>query len=391
MTVGPQIRCFLSRTEAPVHNQCQIWSTPFPLGRDPVEASRPEPDKCPVTYGDYFTGVRTFLKKDGFRSVSEAIFKQTKSPVCAKDIASIDIRLKKHGEFYHPARIEIGFGGEIIYCVLNVAISDPGKKTVFREYDLLRRLRNEYPWPYLPAAHALDTVTVNNGKIDMVMFLGEWFEGYHEFHLSGFRPDGKADIVLWDGADRKLLAQELVAPLYRQAAKILTCYYNLYTFEQISAWHHAAGDFIVAVCDNRLDVKLISVRQYAPMADNTQQDPESMIQSMLVFLLNLSLRMRVDRVQGVGALAWIDDRAVAGTVAGLFDGMSQKAGVERLAEPFAVLFKDYVASCTPDDLFDVAGAIVDSYHPQAPETPLIRKHLKKHCATLYSALTNCYS
>ena len=124
------------------------------------------------------------------------------------------------------------------------------------------------------------------------------------------------------------------------------------------------------------------------MTDNTQQDPESMIQSMLVFLLNLSLRMRVDRVQGVGALAWIDDRAVAGTVAGFFDGMSQKTGVETLAEPFAVLFKDYVASCTPDDLFDVAGSIVDSFHPQAPETPLIRKHLKNHCATLHRRLVS---
>ena len=388
MTVGPQIRCFLSRTKAPVHNKSPVWSTPFPLGRNPVEASTPESDKCPVTYGDYFTGVRIFLEKNGFCSVFKAILKQTKSPVCAEDIASIDIRLEKHGEFYHPARVAIGFGGEIIYCVLNVAISDSGKKAVSREYDLLRRLRNEYPWPYLPAVHVLDTVTVNDGKTDMHMFFGEWFTGYHEFHLSGFRPDGKADIVLWDGTGRKRLAQKLVGPLYRQAAMILTCYYNLYTFEQISAWHHAAGDFIVSVFGNRLDVKLISVRQYAPITDNTQQDPGSMIQSLLIFLLNLSLRMRVDRVEGVGELAWIDDRAVAATVAGFFDGMSQKGDVETLAAPFAALFKDYIATCTPDDFFDVAGATVDAYHPQAPETLLIRKHLQKHCATLYRRLVH---
>jgi hypothetical protein len=388
MTADPQIRCFLSGTKAPVHNRSPIWSTPFPLERDPVKAYTPDPDKYPITYGDYFTGARAFLEKDGFHALCEATHQQTESPVCAKDIASVDIRLEKHGEFYHPARIEIGLGDDVICCVLNVAISDSGKKAVSREYNLLRRLQNEYPWPYLPAAHALDRVTVNHGKIDMIMFLGQWFTGYHEFHQSGIRPDGKSDIVLWAEGERKFLAQNLVGPLYRQTSMILTCYYNLNTFEQISGWHHGAGDFIVSVFGNRLDVKLISVRQYAPMTDNKHQDPGSMIQSLLIFLLNLSLRMRVDRIEGVEELAWIDDRVVAATVAGFFDGMSQKAVVETLAEPFAALFKDYIATCTPDDFFDVAGAIVDSYHPQAPETLLIRKQLQKHCETLCRVITD---
>jgi len=196
---------------------------------------------------------------------------------------------------------------------------------------------------------------------------------------------------LWDGADRRSLARELVLPLYRQAAMILTCYYDLFTFEQISAWHHAAGDFIVSVCDNRLDMKLITVREYTPMADNSQQDPGAMIQSMLIFMLNLSLRMRLDRIEGVGEPVWADDRAVTGTIAGFFDGMAQKTGVETLAEPFAVLFKDYIESCTPDDLVDLAGAIVDSYHPEAPETLLIRKHLPRHCETLYHVIKNLRS
>lgn len=76
----------------------------------------------------------------------------------------------------------------------------------------------------------------------------------------------------------------------------MTCYYNAETFEQIFPWHHAAGDFVIKLQKNNMKMKLITVRQYAPMLENknetaknnTDSDIYLMLEAMLVFFLNLS-------------------------------------------------------------------------------------------------------
>ena len=101
------------------------------------------------------------------------------------------------------------------------------------------------------------------------MFLGEWFEGYNEFHISLDPADEKHKIIVWDHEHGNyFLSTDQTKALYRQAAKILTCYYNVETFEQISSWHHAAGDFVLKCQNDEIDLKLITVRQYRPMFGN---------------------------------------------------------------------------------------------------------------------------
>jgi hypothetical protein len=385
-----ETKYFLSRSIAPLYERHPAWAAPLPLHRDPGRDPAPEPALPFFSYGDYFTGVRAFLEKDAHRPLIEAIHQQSASPVREQDIEAVHIHLEKHGEFYHPARIAVRYNGREAGFVVNAAISPAGKATIHREYAVLKRLRKDFPWTYLPAAYALDTVYVHDDRMEMTLYLGEWFEGYQEFHISENAVDGETRICVWDEQNGHWeLDADTVSLLYRQAAKILTCYYNLYSFEQIGAWHHAAGDFIIAPCPGGMDMKLITVRQYTSMIDATPGDLEAMVHAIWVFLLNLSLRMRVDRCGGIGDLVWADNRAVDGTAQGFADGMSRKAGIDPLAEALAVLFKNYFASCTPGDLLDVAAALVDTYPPQAPETVLIRRHLGDHCSTLYHALRRC--
>jgi len=382
-----ETKYFLSQSITPIHEHHPIWAAPFPLyrvsGRDPAS----EPGLPFFSYGDYFTGVRAFLEKDAFWFLIDAVNQQSATPVCEEDIQAVCIHLEKHGEFYHPARVAVRFNGRETLFVVNAAISAAGKATIRREYDLLRRLGREFPWTYLPQAYALDTVSVHTGRIEMVLLLGEWFHGYHEFHISGNTADEETHIRVWDGTNGcGEMDPDKVTCLYRQAAKILTCYYNLRSFEQICSWHHAAGDFIMTAAADRPDMKLITVRQYASMIDATPDDPESMVHAILLFLLNLSMRMRVDRIDGVGDLVWADDRAVAGTVNGFFDGMLQKARIDPLAGPFAVFFKHYLRTLTPDDLIANGAALVDSYPHHAPENDLIRRGLEAHCSAFHDAL-----
>ena len=387
MPKGPQFTYSLSHTDEPVERGRRIWTEPFPLHRKLCPKGLKEGSGVCLTYGDYYDAARVFFEKDRFQTFTGVVSRCIQHPVSPSDIKEIHIRLEKHGELYHPSRIEALIDGERLSFVLNVAISTAGKRCMQREYTLLKKLGHDFSWPYLPAVYGLGAVVVGHDNLEFSMFLGAWHEGYHEFHLSENRADEKITIVVWDPINGNFeLPQELFLNLYRQAAMILTCYYNLETFEQIFPWYHAAGDFIVKIQNNTLDMKLISVRHYAPMVENREPDPKSMVEAMLVFLLNLSLRMRLDRMDGVGDLVWADDRAVAGTLKGFFDGLAQKASSDPLAAPLSVFFKEYLLSRTQSDLFDVSEAIVSIYRPEAPETALTRKHLKQHIASVYEAI-----
>ena len=78
------------------------------------------------------------------------------------------------------------------------------------------------------------------------------------------------------GTQRKVHAtchQYRSIEVYRQAAFILTLYYDVETFEQIFPWHHAAGDFVVKADEGAVDVRLVTARQYAPMIEPNDDMP----------------------------------------------------------------------------------------------------------------------
>jgi len=106
-------------------------------------------------------------------------------------------------------------------------------------------MNNDFPFSFVPKVYGTGEVfTKDNHYISM--FLGEWFEGFNEFHISRDPADGKNKIVVWDNQQSNFfLSADQIMELYRQATMILTSYYNIETFEQIFSWHHAAGDFVL--------------------------------------------------------------------------------------------------------------------------------------------------
>ncbi len=309
------------------------------------------------------------------------------------DIQEIRIHLEKHGEFYHPARVETEVGGHTIPFVVNVAISGTGKKHINEEFDNIKRINTEFAESFLPQVYTMGEVT-SGSRINFYMFLGEWFKDYHEFHISRQTSGNHRQICVWD--DRKgryTLSHKQTLRLYRQAARIMTCYYNVTTFEHISPWHHAAGDFIIRLDQNSIDLKLITVRGYTPLfQDLNGQIPgtrtaEQILQAMLIFFLKLSIRMRLDRVDGVGELVWSDPGVVQSTVAGTFDGLAQKPADPILPDAVAICFQYYLSICSPEDLFDLSESIIQTLHPAAPEIPLIKQHLAEHVRLLIESIS----
>ncbi|MDM8540466.1 hypothetical protein QUF90_05205 [Desulfococcaceae bacterium HSG9] len=370
----------------PVTPNDAIWQTCLPCNRNQADNS---PDDA-VTYCEYFEAIRLFLKKNSFRNLLAPIATQYSS-VMPDDINAIRIIQEKHGAFYHPARLEVDIKTQCYRFALNVAISDAGLNSINQEYAALRYLNLTFPFHFLPEVYLKGKIAVNNGKKSIGIVMAEWLDGYDEFHLS-HKPNGKSGIVVWDQKQGAwFLPEDRILELYTKAAEILTCYYNIDTFEQIFPWHHGAGDFILkAGHDDRLTVKLITVRQYTAMLDfddGNQKSDEIQMEALLLFLLNLSIRMRLDRIDGVGDIAWANDTAVEGVLKGFFSGLALKSVVNQVTDSFILQFHKYLASQTESDLYESAIAIISAYHPQVPDIPVIQRNLDSHIRVLYKSVS----
>ena len=203
--------------------------------------------------------------------------------------------------------------------------------------------------------------------------------------LSKLMKDHSDKLVLWDTDQGNcFLSERQVWQTYSQAAMILTLYYDTETFEQIFPWHHAAGDFVVRAQENSLDVRLVTARQYAPMMEPPEK--VSIHEGLLFFLLNLSVRMRLDRLDGVGEVAWADDECMDATLEGFLGGLRIKEREGMLGGMLVDPFIQHCACLDQEDLSDRFHALVNACDQAAPDIPVIRTHLDSHIAKFHKAV-----
>jgi hypothetical protein len=217
-------------------------------------------------------------------------------------------------------------------------------------------------------------------NLTMPMFLADWFAGFHEFHLSMNPRDGRQGMVVWDTQNKPFyLSEQHQADVYRQVAYLLTRAYDPDATRQIYPWHHAAGDFVMRVSDASVSLRLITVRQYAPTlgGGDGELDDEARLMALLVFFLNLTLRNRIDRLDGTGDMAWAGSGAVAATVRGAMEAL-----------PMAIKgkFTDFLISYDVSELMGVLRMVADRYTLMPMEKDLIRAHLATHGEQLVAAL-----
>lgn len=389
----PRFTYFTSNSKEPVTADSLIWTEPIPLRLDALFKKEGESFR----HADYYQAARSFLESNACAVVRRAVSQQLNHDVKNSNIEDVSICLQKHGEFYHPARIEIFVFQQRLSLVLNVAVSETGRRFIEKEYHHLKRLNTELSVDHLPQVYGFGRIQGSN-ELNFSMFIGQWFDGYHEFHISIDPADKKPKIRVWDDSrGRSFLTTGQTRTLYAVASKILTDYYNLASFEQIFSWHHAAGDFIVKTEGKKLDLKLISVRQYASIFGNHIQPPidqinsELTLQALLVFLLNLSIRMRLDRLDGIGQMVWSDPIAVEATLIGFLEALSMKPDIPSLPDSPLACFMAYLASCNQKDLLDLSESVVNQFNPRMPELPLVKKNLYTHVETLYGSIQHMLS
>ena len=181
MSDSISFRYFLYDLSHPVTFRHKEWRNPiscFDPYRSTTSASMDG-----ITHGDYFKAVKSFFEKDRFEAVLYGLFRIKQREVSKKDIEEIRVILFKHGEFYHPSRIDVSCMGWVCPMVLNVALSSAGKAVAEQEFGLLDGFSGAFFHAYLPEVFGFGEAPLGKDGI-AALFLGEWFAGYHEFHPS---------------------------------------------------------------------------------------------------------------------------------------------------------------------------------------------------------------
>jgi len=386
----PRFTYILSRNNQPVSHRSKIWNAPLPLDRNVFTGgSGGKAAAAPVSYKDYFQAARFFLERNKYADLTQAVAIRLDRTVRPEEIRAVRVSLEKHGQFYHPARVDVMGSEFAVGFVLNVAISATGKTWIENEYNTIRKLNKDFAGDYLPAVYAFGEVPSKGNGYPLLMFLGEWFEGFNEFHLSCDPETGQNRIVVWDYKRGDFfLSSAQAINLFRQAAKILTFYYNPETFEQIFSWHHAAGDFVLKLEKDRMTVRLVTARQYLKLFKHSKVVKEKAtfaLKALLIFFLQLSIRMRLDRLDGTGPVVWLGQEALIGTMNGFFEALVQKPPLEKLPVPITDGFKVTFHSLTEKKLLGLLHDIAATYSPASPDIQIIKAHLEQHAADLYRA------
>jgi len=279
-------------------------------------------------------------------------------------INKILIRSEKHGALYHLASVEIFVDHQSVKLAVSTAVTEKGKRWLNREYDLLKYLCNTFKLPYLPKIHFKGDVDWNteNGKASLSMFLAQWFENYYEWHISMDEEEKTERICIWDMKEGYRLASKKESyEIDRRASKILTLYYDTKNYRQIYPWHHAAGDFIVKSRNGEIDVKLTTARRYDPILASLNEEQINPLLAIIYFFLNMTIRMRLDKMNGVGEVAWARPFSVKASTEGFFEAlriMEAKGGYNlgKVEELFTLLI-----SFTRKELYKLFNPLLEFY------------------------------
>jgi len=272
----------------------------------------PPPVTAPVTYGQYMSSVARLLSENSFMALRKLLKKQLKPIPKLEAASNIELIAEKHGALYSVSRLRIRFADDERSFAVNCAFSPDQQAFLEVEVRHLANLHARFGLPYLPLPF------ISAKGPGLMLSIAEWFENHHEFHLS---PDasGTPAINVWkQGGGPQLLDAEKTVELYAQASKILTLHLDSRSFSQIYPWHHGAGDFVVDESQSPLSLRLITVRGYRPLLARKSDCRDKMLGS-LHFFVNLGIRMRIDRLDGTGELAWAGPQCLPGVIRGFVE------------------------------------------------------------------------
>jgi hypothetical protein len=372
-----KIRFLFSSSEGDIPADDALLARPFLV--NPLE------EHPSLKLGDYFRAIQHFLFVRRWESLGDLLGLMWQRPIQAGDIDEALIRSEKHGTLYHLASVEVLASGSRAKFALSTAVSETNRHWLSQEFETLRYLQETLCLPYLPQPYFLETLDwqTHGGPATLSLMMSEWFEGYHEWHLTRGE-SGEPELVIWDLQTGYRKADEREGhEIYRQASRILTLYYNVRTSDHIHPWHHAAGDFVVKSAGDLVDVRLTTARGYEPLVVFREDQDIRPVMALLYFLLDLTVRMRLDRWEGVGEIAWAGDSCVKASAEGFLQALREMEREGRYGPGNVDDFSSLLRTFKERDLLRLYQVFSEMYRRESGEmASVVEREIEGHCQAL---------
>jgi hypothetical protein len=347
-----------------------------------------------MTLGDYFAAISDFVLREGWRPLALLLSRSWDRKVNPDEVDGIVIRYEKYGTLYQIASATVQAGDDTLALAVTTAMSPSAKETLDREFDLLQELNRRIQPSYLPETYYKETLTIQKqeGAEHLLMTLSEWFEGFHEWHFSKDK-EGREQIVVWDmGGGFRFASEYEAREIVRQASMILALHYRPDDYRHISPWHHGAGDFVVRTGGKAVEVKLVTVRGYEPIVPSEGEGKVGPLDALVLFLLNTSVKMRLDKQEGMGEPFWAEAAVLDPLLEGFFQALKIKASEEGTQVPTTGDFIQYLKSMSQDRIRAILLEHLKEYRLYDPlDAAFVLKHLDEHAGDICRAISNFFS
>ncbi|NLI83630.1 MAG: hypothetical protein GX443_18395 [Deltaproteobacteria bacterium] len=349
------------------------------------------PSGIVLHYGPYLRSLEHFLTSSHHEALCTSLSSHLGRSVGPHEVRSLEIISEKHGAYYHVARVCVTLLETVCHLCINVAVTEPQHAALEREFQTLLKLGNRFPHHHLPHAYYLGEIPLSDHspgtllETRLKLAVLEWFEGYLEFHLSRENRSGRPALRLWETDQRgAYLSRAESQSVYQRASHILTSYLDADSFAQIFPWHHGAGDFVVRLSPEEPDVKLITARDYRTLASWGEGGPNPWL-GALHFFYGLTIRMRLDRLDGTGPLAWAPYQSLSGVIKGFFTAWDEKSRGNPLLPPPERLLHLF-RGMSREEWLAFAEVSLQDFLVEGKETPFARHRMGQHAADLVASL-----
>jgi hypothetical protein len=346
-----------------------------------------------MTLGDYFDAVRGFVLLDNGQHLAYLLTHLWDTKVVIEDIEKILIRYEKYGTLYQIVSVEVFLHDRHEKFSVSTAISFEAKEVLDREFDLIQQLHYQKGLNYIPRAYYRQSINLLKEEMSetMLMTMAQWFENYHEWHFS--RDDNnKERVMIWDMEEGYRFASDYEAyEIIRQASRILTLYYNTDTYCRIYPWHNGAGDFVVKTGDDAVDVRLVTVRGYEPIQLPSGEESADSIKALMMFLFDITIKMRLDKMEGVGEAYWAEASILKAVLEGFLDALRTMELKGDCPGIKVDVFSDVLKSINEDEMIKYFSSYIDYYRTHDPsDYPVIQNNINDHAVDVHRIFQNYF-
>ena len=338
---------------------------------------------------DYFVAIKDFILQKNGAPLIGILSRIWGRQTTLNDIETILIRYEKYGTLYQIGSVEIIGAHNNIKFGTSMALTPDTKAQMALEYEIIEELNKGLDITCLPEMFLKTVIRVEKHDVTetVVISLFEWFEGYHEWHVKK-DDDGKEHMVIWDLQKGYRFATDKQAyDIIQQASKILTLYYNIQTYHQIFPWHHGSGDFVVKFEGDKTDVRLITVRGYGPLVLYEAHEFVDPLKALVLFFLSLTVKMRMDKDEGMGGPVWADSITPLPVINGLLEGLRIQETKGMSPPNGEAMVRHILKDMDIDEIKAMLDSQLNIYKNIDPfDSEVITEYLDRHAEEVFQAI-----